>query len=297
MNDDFIHIPILSASILDFFSTTKKKFFLDCTAGEGGHTFQILEKFPDSRVYMIDRDPEMVERALMRNREQQERIVSYNTNFSDPPREILLETGGLDGILLDFGISMYHIKKSERGFSFRGEEPLDMRLDGSSKKTASIILNTYKKEELLRIFLEYGEEKWSKKIVEVLLDHRRKNPIQTNKQLTELIERIIPKKFWPPHQHPASRIYQALRIEVNRELDHIAESLPVLASYLAPGGIICCISFHSLEDRVVKLGFKELREKNILEILTKKPILPDTEEVKENPASRSAKLRVGKKMG
>lgn len=246
---------------------------------------------------MIDRDPEMLARATLRNREFPERIRCYNSNFSDLPSEIFQETGGFDAILLDFGISMYHIKKSERGFSFKGEEPLDMRLDESAGKSASQIINTYKKDELLRIFLEYGEEKWSKKIVEVLLEHRKKNPIRTNKQLTELIEKIIPRKFWPPHQHPAFRIYQALRIEVNRELEHIEAALPKLISYLVPNGIICCISFHSLEDRVVKTGFKDLKQKNLLEILTKKPILPDIKEIKENPASRSAKLRIGKKIG
>lgn len=294
---DFIHIPILSDMILDHFSKTNQMYFLDCTAGEGGHTNQILNKFPNSKIFLIDRDKDMLERAILRNRDYRERIRPYNANFSDPPMEILEETGGVDGILLDFGISMYHIKKSEKGFSYRGEEPLDMRLDSTHSKTASFILNTYKKDELLRIFLEYGEEKWSKKIVEVLVEHRRKNPFRTNKQLTELIEKIIPKKFWPPQQHPAFRIYQALRIEVNQELEHIQTALPTLVSFLAPKGIICCISFHSLEDRVVKLKFRDLKEKNILEILTKKPILPDTEEVKANPASRSAKLRIGRKLG
>ena len=297
-NLDIVHIPILKNEIINYFNITEKNLFLDCTAGEGGHSYEILNQFPFSKLILLDRDPDLLDRAKRRNIENIERIFPYNINFSDFSLENLSEKNikGIDGILLDFGISMYHIKKSKRGFTFSGNEELDMRLSPDSKKTASDILNYSKEDELYRIFYDLGEENWSKKIANAVVNHRRKNPFRTNKDIAELVEQVIPRKFWPPKVHPAFRIFQALRIEVNDELSHIEKGLNNLIPLLNPGGIICCISFHSLEDRIVKNIFKKHKEEKVVEILTKKPILPSDEEILINSASRSAKLRVAKKI-
>jgi 16S rRNA (cytosine1402-N4)-methyltransferase len=294
---DPIHIPILKEEIINYFKTTPHTFLLDGTAGEGGHSNAILEIFQTSKLVILDRDPVMLERALLRNKSYRDRIIGINVNFSEfsissmPPEY----QSGFDCILLDFGISMYHLKKSGKGFSFIGEEFLDMRLSPDSEKTAQYILNFYKEDKLLKIFLEYGEENWSKKIVEGIVTKRRKYPFTTTKELASLIEAIIPRKFWPPKAHPAFRIFQALRIEVNDELSHIEKGLVNLIPLLKENGIICCISFHSLEDRIVKTVFKQLDKDKELEILTKKPILPSEIEIFNNPAARSAKLRVARK--
>ena len=298
MNEiDPIHIPILKDEIITFFKDTSQTYFLDGTAGEGGHSRAILETFQNSKLVTLDRDPVMLERALSRNNSFGDRVIGLNVNFSEFTKtSVPLEfQNGFDCILLDFGISMYHLKKSGRGFSFMGEEFLDMRLSPDSDKTAQDILNYYKEERLLKLFLEYGEENWSKKIVEGIVTKRRKHPFTTTKELASLIEAIIPRKFWPPKAHPAFRIFQALRIEVNDELTHIEKGLVNLVPLLKVNGIICCISFHSLEDRIVKTVFKQLGINKELEILTKKPILPSEIEILNNPAARSAKLRVARK--
>jgi 16S rRNA (cytosine1402-N4)-methyltransferase len=299
MNEiDPIHIPILKDEIITFFKDTPQTHFLDGTAGEGGHSKAILETFQNSKLVTLDRDPIMLERALSRNNSFRDRVIGLNVNFSEfSITSVPLEfQSGFDCILLDFGISMYHLKKSGRGFSFIGEEFLDMRLTPDSDKTAQNILNFYKEEKLLKLFFEYGEENWSKKIVEGIVTKRRKHPFTTTKELASLIEAIIPRKFWPPKAHPAFRIFQALRIEVNDELNHIEKGLVNLVPLLKENGIICCISFHSLEDRIVKTVFKQLGINKELEILTKKPILPSEIEILNNPAARSAKLRVARKI-
>lgn len=295
---NFYHIPILKDEIIEFFTTTSKSFFLDGTAGEGGHSHAILENFPNSKLVLLDRDPMMLERALRRNQNFSSRRWGLLANFSEIDRETLPDEfqSGLDGILLDFGISMFHLKKSGRGFSFIGVEDLDMRLQPEMTKTAGSILNTYREERLHQIFQEYGEENWSKKIVEAILLRRKKNPLKTTQDLAKLVESVIPRKFWPPKAHPSFRIFQALRIEVNDELSHIEIGLKRLIPLLKDNGIICCISFHSLEDRIVKTVFKQFSIQKELDLISKKPILPSEIEILKNPAARSAKLRVGRKI-
>jgi 16S rRNA (cytosine1402-N4)-methyltransferase len=294
----FYHIPILKDEIIQFFQSTSKSCFLDGTAGEGGHSYAILESFPDAKVVLLDRDPVMLDRALNRTHSFASTRWALLSNFSELDRKDLPEEFqfGLDGILLDFGISMFHLKKSGRGFSFIGEEELDMRLQPEISKTASSILNTYKEDRLYQIFKEYGEENWSKKIVEAILTRRKRNPLKTTQDLAKLVESVIPRKFWPPKAHPSFRIFQALRIEVNDELSHIEIGLKRLIPLLKENGIICCISFHSLEDRIVKTVFKQFSIQKELELITKKPILPTEIEILKNPAARSAKLRVGRKI-
>jgi 16S rRNA (cytosine1402-N4)-methyltransferase len=299
------HYPVMVREVLETYSgnfpTDRSLRFVDGTGGEGGHVEAVLENFPQSEVLFLDRDPEMIERAKTRLRHN-ERSHSLEINFSDLQRDHLSELGwedGVDGILLDLGISIYHITESGRGFSFRGTEDLDMRLSRDIRGrsiSAYDIINTYPSKEIERIFYEYGEERWTKKIVERILERRRTNPIRTNSELAKLVESSIPRKFWPPKNHPSLRVFQALRIEVNQELHHLKKAVTELPFLLKPGGIMQVISFHSLEDRIVKHGFRDLVQQNDFTHLDKKPRLPSEEEIKSNPPSRSAKLRSLKKI-
>lgn len=300
-----IHKPVMPNEIVHFLKKSTNQegdssinepespLFLDVTAGEGGHSIRILEEFKDSFLVISDRDEEMLGRTTQRLEQFKERFLPIRSNFSSVNESIpadLLKRG-FDGIIADLGISMFHILDSGRGFSFKKEEDLDMRLDKAGKSAADII-NHYSENELLKIFYEFGEERWSKKIVERIMEQRKKSKFRTTKELAELIERTIPRKFWPPARHPSFRIFQALRIEVNNELSHIQTGMETLAHLLKPGGVLCVISFHSLEDRIVKHGLREISQKENFTVLTKKPLLPTEEEIVDNISSRSAKLRV-----
>lgn len=292
--DNFQHLPVLLNEVLDFFSSLKgdNLVFLDGTVGEGGHSLAILEKFPNSQLIALDRDLEILERSKKRLSPFRERVFFFNKNFSEFSKEDLSYLGfaSLNGILLDFGISTYHIQSSKRGFSFQREENLDMRLSQDSIPVSNI-LNTYSEKDLERIFLEYGEENWSRKIAQKIVEFRKQKKIQTTTELNRIVEETIPRKFWPPRVHPAFRIYQALRIESNSELEHIQKAFLSLPFLLSQNGILVAISFHSLEDRIVKQSTKQLAKTNRFVILTKKPIQPQDFEIKQNPASRSARLR------
>lgn len=292
------HIPVLPKEILEYFhqiENLENPIFLDGTAGEGGHGELILKEFATAKLILNDRDPAMLARASQRLSSYSERFFPIEGNFSDINAKDLKEKFGFfkfDGILLDLGISTFHLVGSDRGFSFKKDEYLDMRLDENSKLTAFEVLNKYKAEKLSQIFREYGEENWTKKIVEKILLVRKKNPIRTTLDLAKLVESVIPRKFWPDKTHPSFRVFQAVRIEVNHELEHIKKGLENLSHLLNSGGILCVISFHSLEDRIVKQAFKEKQRCEMFRIITKKPVTTGEEEIKSNPSSRSAKLRV-----
>lgn len=292
--DEFQHIPVLLREVLEFFENIKieSPIFLDGTVGEGGHSLAILEKFPNSKLIALDRDLEMLERAKKRLFSFSGRVFFLHKNFSEFEKEDLLNLGfsELNGVLLDFGISTYHIQSSKRGFSFQREENLDMRLSENSIPVSNI-LNTYSEKDLEKIFLEYGEENWSRKIAQKIVEFRKQKKIQTTTELNRIVEEAIPRKFWPPKVHPAFRIYQALRIESNSELAHIEKAFLSLPFLLSKNGVLLAISFHSLEDRIAKQGIKQLAKTNRFVILTKKPIQPQDIEIKQNPASRSARLR------
>ncbi|MDV6237308.1 16S rRNA (cytosine(1402)-N(4))-methyltransferase RsmH [Leptospira ellisii] len=297
-----VHYSVQGNDILrifrENFSKDEPVLFLDGTAGEGGHSLLFLDEFPRSKVILCDRDPVMLQRACARLDGFKDRVIPIQTNFSKIDANLLNEHGIAEtpqGILLDLGISTFHLFHSGRGFSFREAEPLDMRLSEEEGPSAADVLNLYPKDRLLHIFYTYGEERWSKKIAETILERRKKNPFSTASDLADLISKIIPRKFWPPGRHPATRIFQALRIEVNQELAHVETGVNVLLELLRIGGVMQVISFHSLEDRIVKNLFRDYAKQNGFELLTKKPILPSEEETRENPASRSAKLRVLRK--
>ncbi len=272
--------------------------FIDCTLGDGGHALEVLRRIlPDGQLLGIDFDSVAIQTAQSRIEEEgldRDRIIFYEGNFADLG-EIIQKTNfpKADGIIMDLGLRAEHLETSGRGFSFQKDEPLDMRFGvGGDDLTAAEIVNSWPKDDLEWIFREYGEEKKSWKIAEAIVKERKRKRILTSKELVNLILTIIPRKPWDKI-HPATKIFQALRIAVNDELKNLEKVLPQAVDALKSGGKIAVISFHSLEDRIVKHYFKE---NGNLKILTKKPVAPSGEEVAQNPKSRSAKLRVAEKI-
>ncbi|MDF3820075.1 16S rRNA (cytosine(1402)-N(4))-methyltransferase RsmH [Leptospira sp. 96542] len=294
------HIPVMPTEVINALKKSENlnpKWILDGTAGEGGHSKLILETFPEAKLILIDRDETMLGRAK-KQIGNLERVFPFQMNFSEVDSDFLarLDCPGLDGALVDLGVSLFHFLHSGRGFTFKNEEPLDMRLEpGIGRKTAADVVNFSSVLHLKKVFWDYGEERWALKIANNIIQARHKKKFETNVDLARLVETSIPRKFWPKESHPATRIFQALRIEVNEELTHADKGIRNLAGLLTYGGVLTCISFHSLEDRIVKWAFRELKEMGGFEILTKKPMLPTEEETRSNRASRSAKLRALKR--
>ncbi len=289
-----MHTPVLLEESTDLLLGGGGRLFVDCTLGLGGHARRILEKNPQAFVIGIDRDEEAIELARENLREFEWRFFIYKADFADLD-EVLRAEGidKVDGFLFDLGVSMLQLK-SERGFSFQIEAPLDMRMDKDQKLTAYKIVNEYPERELARIIWEYGEEKLSRKIARAIVRYRKKKPIETTKELAEIVLSVYPERLKHGRIHPATRTFQAIRIEVNRELESLKIALEKTPDLLNPKGRLVVISFHSLEDRIVKNFFKE--HSDIFRVLTKKPITPSEEEIKMNPASRSAKLRAGERI-
>ncbi len=289
-----MHVPVLLEEATDLLLGSGGTLYVDCTLGLGGHAKRILEKNPKAFVVGIDRDEEAIEIAKESLKGFEGRFSIYKANFAY--LDLVLKEEGIDrvdGFLFDLGVSMLQLQ-SERGFSFQIDAPLDMRMDKDQSLTAYRVVNEYPERELARIIREYGEEKLSKKIARAIVEARKKKPIETTRELAELIASLYPPRLRHGRIHPATRTFQAIRIEVNRELENLKVALEKTPPLLNPGGRLVVISFHSLEDRIVKNFFKNHREEFI--ILTKKPITPSEEEIKRNPASRSAKLRAGEKV-
>ncbi len=281
--------------VLSYLITKKDGIYVDCTAGEGGHIKAILE-FTDkmARIIGVDVDYEVLEIAEQRLKDLSDNIVLIKSSYKDI--DMVLRGLGIDkvdGFLMDLGVSTFQLKGENRGFSFTKDEPLDMRMDNQAKKDAAYIVNNYSQEELRRIIFEYGEEKRfahsiSKSIV-------RNRPINTTQELVNAIRKGLPStQVHERHRHFATKTFQALRIEVNEELKNIEETLSKLENFLKVGARVTVITFHSLEDRIVKNFFKNNERYNFL---TPKPTLPSQEEIKRNPRSRSAKLRVAEYVG
>ncbi|MBK3331598.1 16S rRNA (cytosine(1402)-N(4))-methyltransferase RsmH [Persephonella atlantica] len=290
------HYPVLNREVLQFFSSIKAGVIVDATVGGGGHSYLILKKFPEIKIVGIDRDDYALKRAEEKLKEFKGRFTLIKESFRNV--DTVLKDLGLkrvEGFLFDLGVSMFQLKM-ERGFSFQREEPLDMRMDTTQKLTASDVINSYPPPLLEKIIKEYGEEKFYRRIVKNIVDYRKKKKIQTTKELAEIIYFSYPPSLRRGRIHPATRTFQAIRIEVNDELGEIKEGISKAIDLLKVEGIIQVISFHSLEDRIVKNIFREAKRLKKLEILTKKPITPGKEEIKENPPSRSAKLRAGKRL-
>jgi 16S rRNA (cytosine1402-N4)-methyltransferase len=292
------HVPVLLQQTLGLLAPVPGEVFLDGTAGAGGHAEKIAERVgPTGLLVCADDDPSMLSIASGRLRGFPW-VRMVRSDYSDLAR--LREVAGgrmFDGMLLDLGISSPQLDDPSRGFSFRGDGPLDMRRDpGSGGPSAREILRRSTESELADIFFRFGEERFSRRIARVLVAQRQRERIERTSQLADLVKSAIPRKAWPRTIHPATRVFQALRIAVNRELESLARFLDGFAAHLAPGGRVAVISFHSLEDRMVKVSFRERSAgaEATLRVLTRKPVVPEDMEIAENPRAASAKLRAAR---
>jgi 16S rRNA (cytosine1402-N4)-methyltransferase len=294
-----MHVPVLLKEVISCLDPKPDENFIDCTFGQGGHAKAILEKTaPNGKLLGIERDQEILTdtRYKILDTEYKNRLILVNENFANLKSIIEKERfRQVSGILLDLGISSWHLQESNRGFSFLKNEPLMMNLDDKGQ-TAKEILNSWAKEDLERIFREYGQERFAKRIAERICLARRAKPIETTLQLAEIIKRSVPSNYERGRINPATRIFLALRIAVNQELENLRKTLPQTLEVLEKNGKVLVISFNSLEDGLVKRFFKEKEKQGIIKILTKKPIVAGQEELKINPRSRSAKLRAAQKL-
>ena len=308
---EFKHYSVLLKESVDYLEVKPDGIYVDATLGGGGHSYEILSRGAKC-VIGIDQDIEAIDAATKRLCEFRDKVVTVNRNFSNI-KSILDELGieKIDGAVMDLGVSSYQLDNAERGFSYMHDAPLDMRMDRNTSKSAYDVVNTYSEQELMRIFYEYGEEKWSSRIAKFIVDKRKDKEILTTYELSYINKAAIPKAARMDGGHPAKRIFQAIRIEVNGELEILKQAICDFTDVLKPGGVLSIITFHSLEDRIVKKTFVELAKgctcpKSFpvcvcnktpeIKILTSKPILPSERELDENSRSKSAKLRVAVKL-
>ncbi|MFO5491724.1 MAG: 16S rRNA (cytosine(1402)-N(4))-methyltransferase RsmH [Cuspidothrix sp.] len=281
----FSHIPVLSQEVITGLNIQPGGNYLDLTVGGGGHSRLILETAEDVKITCVDQDEDALKAAKENLSEFGDRVKFIHSNFAN----FQFPENSYDGILADLGVSSYHLDNPERGFSFRNTANLDMRMNQQQSLTAGDIINEWDEKELADIFFKYGEERLSRKIARRIVEKR---PFNNTTELAEAIAYSVPPKYRHGRIHPATRVFQALRIAVNDELKVLETLIEKAPNALIPGGRIAIISFHSLEDRLVKHG---LRNSPLLRILTKKPIIATEGETKENPRSRSAKLRIAEK--
>lgn len=311
-NPKMDHTPVLKKQVLEFLQIKEGGTYVDCTLGSGGHAKEILSQLRGrGQLLAFDRDQETLEQTRQRLATTFENFQTFHENYTNLPIVLRhLEIPQLDGCLLDLGVSSIQLDSPDRGFSFRLEGPLDMRMDIQQKTTAADLVNDLLEDDLIEIFRKYGEEKSARKIAAAIVEHREKSRFQTTTDLADLIARV--KGSGSGRLHPATQVFQALRIEVNQELTNLDKFLKEAIDLLAPGGRLAVISFHSLEDRVVKRTFRMESGKCIcfrprelctcdkrqeVKILTKKPVQPTENEVFKNRRARSAKLRVVEKKG
>lgn len=304
----FPHISVLLREILQLFQAKKIRSFVDGTLGAGGHSEALLKDHPEIQHYIgIDQDLAALQIAEERLKPYHEKIRYIHGNFSQLKQWV--QAGSLDGILVDLGVSSMQFDQAERGFSFRFDGPLDMRMNQEDALTAEEIINHWEEKELANLFYRYGEEKQSRRIARAICEDRKKTPFKSTKALADLIKRVNPS--FKKEIHPATQVFQALRIVVNRELEQLEQFLPAALDALKPGGILAVITFHSLEDRIVKQAFAYYAsdkqstsgyrgmfapKKQEAKLLFRKAITPDDEEIAKNPRSRSAKLRAIEKL-
>ncbi len=306
----FNHIPVLLAEVLDLLQCRPGNVVVDATVGGAGHALPIIEKItPGGTLIGIDRDPNALRAAELKLKDYPGSFSLVRSNFVHI-KEILsgLKIDKVDGVLMDLGVSSHQLDEASRGFSFRHDSPLDMRMDPDQRFSAYNLVNSYTLEELTRVIKDYGEERWAKRIAEFITDNR---PLRTTGELERVIKMAIPKSARMGDDHPARRTFQGIRIEVNKEISLLSDAIKNAAEVLKPAGRLCVISFHSLEDRVVKHTFRRLSglckcppeypscvcnaEKKV-RILTPKPIIPSLAEQSANPRAKSAKLRACHKL-
>ncbi|MEW5805342.1 MAG: 16S rRNA (cytosine(1402)-N(4))-methyltransferase RsmH [Patescibacteria group bacterium] len=289
-----VHVPVLLKQVIKFLAPEPGKIYLDATAGEGGYLREILSS--GAKAIGLDWNRQAIE-ILKQNFSSAiaaKRLILAVGNFAEL-EEILhqLRTEKVDGIVMDLGLSAFLLKKSGRGFSFQQDEPLIMSYSEEPDLTVYEIVNYYPGLELEKIFREFGQERLAKKIAQAIVAYRKEKKIQTSKELAEVIEKAVGRRG---RIHPATKAFQALRIAANRELENLAKALPQAIEALNPKGRLVVVSYHSLEDRMVKQFFKGLNQKGNFRILTKKPVVPDDQEIRQNPSARSAKLRAIEKI-
>lgn len=309
---EFKHNSVLLRECVDALRVSDGGIYVDGTLGGGGHSYAILSRSDNCSLIGIDRDREAIAAASKRLGPFGDRVTVVNRNFCEI-KDILCEQGvdEIDGAVLDLGVSSYQLDNAERGFSYMGNARLDMRMDTTQGKTAYDVVNSYSAEELAEIFFAYGEEKWSKRIAEFIVRKRSEKPVETTLELVDIIKAAIPKKARQDGGHPAKRVFQAIRIEVNNELNMLEDAVKDFISCLKSGGRLAIITFHSLEDRIVKKAYKDLaqgctcpKEFPIcvcgkvpeIKIISKKPVLPSENELGENSRAKSAKLRIAEKL-
>lgn len=306
---EFKHKSVLLEETIENLNIKPDGIYVDGTLGGGGHSYEIAKRLTaGGRLIGIDQDADAIKAATERLKEFADRVTIVRNNYCNIA-DVLDELGivKVDGIILDLGVSSYQLDTAERGFTYNVDAPLDMRMDQRQQITAKDIVNTYSEFDLYRIIRDYGEDKFAKNIAKHIVAARAKAPIQTTGELTEIIRQSIPMKIQATGGHPAKRTFQAIRIELNRELDVLRESLDGMIDLLDDGGRICIITFHSLEDRIVKTIFRKNEnpctcppdfpvcicgKKSKGKVITRKPILPSETEMEENPRSKSAKLRI-----
>jgi 16S rRNA (cytosine1402-N4)-methyltransferase len=306
------HVPVMLTEVLAYLNCRPGGVYADGTLGGAGHARAILrQNAPDGLLIGLDQDADAIANARSLLADEAERVRLVHRNFAQLA-DVLRELGlnGVDGILLDLGISLHHLQGSGRGFSFQRDEPLDMRMDTRTDPTAADLVNRLKEDELRRIFQEYGEERWSGRIARRIVHARRHQPVRSSGELARLVRAAVPGGG-RSRIHPATRVFMALRIAVNDELTRLAEFLDRVPEMLNPGGRLCILTFHSLEDRIVKQRFKAMEKtyrrgsepsdvaggsEKILKILTRKVVRPAPDEIAANPMARSTKLRAAERV-
>lgn len=294
----FVHQPVMLKEVMDYLDLQKGDIVLDATIGGGGHSKEIIKKIlPGGRLIGIDSDDSAIKIAEENLKEYTGSFKLINENFRNLDRALITEEiKTLDGILLDIGISSYQMDDGGRGFGIRQEGRLDMRMDRRLSVSAYDIVNRYKEKDLSEILEKFGEERFHKRIARYIAEARVQKPIETTKELAEAVKSAVGARYGSRKIDPATRTFQAIRIAVNDELGALEEGLKKAVSWLACGARICVISFHSLEDRIVKNLFKGYADLGIIKIITKKPLRPMYEEVRVNPRARSARLRVAERI-
>jgi 16S rRNA (cytosine1402-N4)-methyltransferase len=290
-----MHLPVLKKEVLEILDPKPNQNFVDATFAEGGHTIEILERTkPKGKVLALEVDPVLFEKGKELERRFLGRLILKNESFANLKEIVEKENfKEISGILFDLGISSWHFEESERGFTFKKDEPLIMRYDADIKKLTAIdVLNSFSEREIEKILREFGQEKFAKSIAREIIKERKEKKILTTFQLVEIVRKALPLKEIKKRKiHFATKVFLALRIFVNQELENLKEGLKETLEILRSGGKVLVISFHSLEDKIVKNFFKEKEKEGIIKILTKKPIVPSNSEILKNKRSRSAKLR------
>ena len=311
---EFSHVSIMAPEVIEALAPERGGIYVDCTAGGGGHSLEIAKRLPEgSRLICLDRDDEALEACTKRLSDYSDRVTIVKSNFRNIASALdMLGIEKIDGVMWDLGVSSHQLDDGDRGFSYSKEAPLDMRMDQTEGKSAYDVVNYYTAGELTKIIKDYGEERFASRIANLIVERRAGHPIETTTELADIVSAAIPAPVRKKEaQNPARRTFQAIRIEVNGELDSIEPAIRDAAARLRPGGRMAVITFHSLEDRITKDVFRSLAsgctcppefpvcvcgKTPDIKLLSKKPIIPSDEEMEINPRSRSAKLRTAEKL-